>query len=186
VSRSPVRDALLILVAEGLVEQPSSNRYQVIAFDDALIENVFTVRLALEPIALRQGIQRFGTSFLNSQMAFWSTLDVSQSTSPEWLETYLNTDHELHETIIATSKNSLLREVLEKVIRLGMAIRHWQHKQVLVTEEITVTIQEHMAIFEAVKAGAIDAAVEALTVHIENSQQRALSRFESMETRIDD
>jgi DNA-binding GntR family transcriptional regulator len=142
------------------------------------------VRLALEPIALRQGIQRFGTSFLDSQMAYWSNLDVSQSASPDWLEKYLNTDHELHETIIGASKNNLLREVLEKVIRLGMAIRHWQHKQVLVAEEISITVQEHMAIFEAIKAGATEDAVEALTVHIENSQQRARSRFESMETSI--
>ena len=186
VSRSPVRDALLILAAEGLVEQASSSGYQVITFDDVLIENVFTVRLALEPVALRQGIQRFDDSFLDSQIAFWSTLDAHQSPSQEWLDTYLNTDHELHETIIGTSENKLLREVLEKVIRLGMAIRHWQHKQTLVPEEITITRQEHMAIFEAIKAGATDKAVEALTIHIERSQERALSRFESLDTRQGD
>ena len=186
VSRSPVRDALLILAAEGLVEQATSSGYRVIDFNDVLIAEVFTVRLALEPVALREGIRRFDAAFLDSQVAFWSTLDVSQSDSQEWMKTYLYTDHQLHETIIGTSENKLLREVLEKVIRLGMAIRHWQHKQILVTEEITVTIQEHMAIFEAIKARATDTAVEALTVHIENSQQRALSRFESMETGIDD
>ena len=180
VSRSPVRDALLILAAEGLVEPASSSGYQVIAFNEILIKDVFAVRIALEPVALREGILRFDALFLNSQIEFWSKLDIDDIASPDWRETYLSADHKLHEKIVNTSENRLLREVLEKVIRIGMAIRHWQHKQITVPEEIVVTINEHIDIFEAIKSLDTDRAVAALTIHIENSRQRALSRFEDL------
>jgi DNA-binding GntR family transcriptional regulator len=180
VSRSPVRDALLMLSAEGLVEQDSGTGYQVIQFNEKLIDDVFIVRVALEPVALRQGIERFEADFINSQLDFWSNLQTTSVTSPQFREIYVSADNKLHETIVATSQNRLLSEILDKVIRLGMAIRHWQHKQIIVPEEISATSGEHVAIFEAIKSHQTEAAVEALTIHIENSKQRALSRFEDL------
>jgi len=178
VSRSPVRDAMLTLTAEGLVEQLASSGHKVIQFDEKLIHDVFTIRLALETVALRQGMKQFDLNFINSQMNFWAEVANEDFSSPLFREAYVQADNKLHETIVETSQNKLLREVLEKVIRLGIAIRHWQHKQLFVAAEIIVTAQEHIAIFDAIKAGDVDHAVEALSQHIENSQHRALSRFE--------
>ena len=45
-------------------------------------------------------------------------------------------------------------------------------------EEIVVTAQEHIDMFDAIASGDADHAVEVLVIHLENSQKRALSRFE--------
>lgn len=177
VSRSPVRDALLTLTAEGLVEQLANSGHKVIQFDEKLIRDVFTIRLALETVALRQGMKQFDPAFINSQMDFWAKIANEDVSSPQIREMYVQADNKLHETIIESSHNKLLREVLEKVIRLGIAIRHLQHKQLFVTPEIIITAQEHIAIFDGIKAGDVERAVVALSQHIENSQHRALNRF---------
>lgn len=181
VSRSPVRDALIMLATEGLVEQASSSGYQVIQFNEKLIRDVFTVRLALEPVALSQGMASFEPSFADEQIDFWSTLKQQDITSAEFRENFVQADNKLHDVFVNSSQNKLLRELLDKVIRLGMAIRHWQHKHNIMMEEISATMEEHIALLEAIKSGDEKQAAEVLTLHIKNSQQRALNRFFNFE-----
>ena len=179
ISRSPVRDALLILAAEGLVEQASNSGYKVIEFTETLVRDVFDVRIALEPLALREGMMRHGSSFLEDQEALWTNLDARNLSDKEWREIYVVADNKLHETIMNASENRLLREVLEKIIRIVMAIRHWQFLHGTPREEIVVTRDEHLQIFASVRSGELDKAQEALITHIETSRLRALSRFDN-------
>lgn len=178
ISRSPVRDALLILATEGLVEQASNSGYKVIDFTETLVQDVFAVRIALEPLALREGMKRFGTSFLEHHEELWSNLDANSISDHEWREIYVVADNKLHETIMNASENRLLREVLDKIIKIVMAIRHWQFLHGTPREEIAVTGDEHLRILASVQSGDQDKAVETLITHIENSRLRALSRFE--------
>lgn len=177
ISRSPVRDALLILAAEGLVEQASNSGYKVIEFNESLVKDVFAVRFALEPIALREGMIRFGSSFLADHKELWSNFDARSIPDQDWREIYVVADNKLHETIMNASENRLLREVLEKIIKIVMAIRHWQFLHGTPREEIVLTQEEHLRIFASVESGDVDKALETLITHIEKSRLRALSRF---------
>jgi DNA-binding GntR family transcriptional regulator len=56
VSRAPIREALKILHAQGIVTADSSRGFRVARFDQATIEKVLEVRLALEAILLRDAI----------------------------------------------------------------------------------------------------------------------------------
>src|SRR5262249_59287415 len=53
VSRSPVRDAFLRLMAEGVLELLPNGGYRVIKFTRKYIDDVFVVRHALELTAVR-------------------------------------------------------------------------------------------------------------------------------------
>lgn len=178
ISRSPVRDALLILAAEGLVEQASNSGYKVIDFNERLVKDVFAVRIALEPVALREGMIRFGSSFLADQKELWFNFDAKNISDEDWRDIYVVADNKLHETIMNASENRLLREVLEKIIKIVMAIRHWQFLHGTPREEIVLTQEEHLLIFASVESGDVNKALETLITHIENSRLRALSRFE--------
>ncbi|WP_435310271.1 GntR family transcriptional regulator [Primorskyibacter sedentarius] len=56
VSRAPIREALKILHAQGIVTADSSRGFRVASFDERTIEKVLEVRLALETILLRDAI----------------------------------------------------------------------------------------------------------------------------------
>ncbi|MDP3959593.1 MAG: GntR family transcriptional regulator [Pseudorhodobacter sp.] len=56
VSRAPIRDALKVLHAQGIVTEDSSRGYRVAAFDDDTIQKVLEVRLLLEAILLRDAV----------------------------------------------------------------------------------------------------------------------------------
>jgi DNA-binding GntR family transcriptional regulator len=56
VSRAPIREALKILHAQGIVTADSSRGFRVASFDEQTISKVLEVRLALEAILLRDAI----------------------------------------------------------------------------------------------------------------------------------
>src|SRR5690606_40867785 len=74
VSRSPVRDAFHLLVAEGLVEYGKTSGYQVIQINGKYIEDVFVVRRALEPVALRLAITHLDRTRIDQLCATWQRL----------------------------------------------------------------------------------------------------------------
>ena len=58
VSRMPVREAIRRLHAEGLVEVLPSRRVRVAPLDRAEIEDIYDMRAALEPLAVRLAVPR--------------------------------------------------------------------------------------------------------------------------------
>ena len=56
VSRAPIREALKILHAQGILAADSSRGFRVAAFDDTTIRQVLESRLALETILLRDAV----------------------------------------------------------------------------------------------------------------------------------
>jgi DNA-binding GntR family transcriptional regulator len=58
VSRMPVREAIKRLHAEGLVEVLPSRRVRVAPLDRAEIEDIYDMRAALEPLAVRLAVPR--------------------------------------------------------------------------------------------------------------------------------
>lgn len=57
VSRAPIREALKILQAQGIVTADLSRGFRVASFDDRTIEQTLEVRLSLEAILLRDAIE---------------------------------------------------------------------------------------------------------------------------------
>lgn len=58
VSRVPVREALKVLHAQGIISGGSHRGYRVSSFDDQTVKNVFELRLMLEKILLRDAVAR--------------------------------------------------------------------------------------------------------------------------------
>jgi len=56
VSRAPIREALKILHAQGILAADSTRGFRVAAFDDTTIHQVLEARLALETILLRDAV----------------------------------------------------------------------------------------------------------------------------------
>jgi len=59
VSRVPIREALKVLHAQGILTGESHKGYRVAEFDDKTVENVLEIRLRIETILLRDAIQQW-------------------------------------------------------------------------------------------------------------------------------
>jgi DNA-binding GntR family transcriptional regulator len=59
VSRTPVREALMALTREGLVEIFPRSKTRVCMFTEHDLEEIFDLRIALETLAIQEGMERF-------------------------------------------------------------------------------------------------------------------------------
>jgi len=166
VSRTPVREALHRLLSEGLVQRDAEGGFRPTAPDVVGIRTLYEVRIGLEVQALR----RPGTlgaahdpARLRELHDEWSALaDDAPPATPE----FVLLDEAFHTGLADAAGNAVLVEFLRVV---NERIRIVRMQDFLTEDRITQTIDEHLAIIEAVLAGDCELAVARFDVHLRES-----------------
>jgi DNA-binding GntR family transcriptional regulator len=171
VSRSPVREAVLALVAQGLaVEQP--RRGVVVATvetDDMLA--IHEVREFLEAGAARLCAQRIDAAGVQHLQAILATQE--QAVRAGDTAGYFVTNLELHRAIAAAAGNPRLTQIL---INLENQMHIALHRIAGDTSHMRAGYQEHARIVAAIAARDADAAEQAMRKHIANTIARSRAR----------
>ncbi len=182
VSRSPVRDAFLMLIAEGIIEPVSTGGYRVIQFDHKYIDDVFILRRALELAAVRLAVQRLDVERVRALQATWTEMLTADESAPDFVERYLTADNELHQGIAEMSDNALLKDALARVVSIAALVRRWQYSVGITHQQTQSTAEEHLKVLGAMLAGDADRAAAALDEHLIRAQERSLARLEQQST----
>jgi len=185
VSRTPVREALLRLAAEGLVERSPEGGWYPTAPDVAAVHDLYEVRLVLELQGLRRPVQ-VGRSTAHDPAALeplrdeWRALSAA---APEPDPGFVTLDEDFHVRLAASSGNPTLADLLRLV---NERIRIVRMHDFLTEERVRRTIVQHIEIVEAVLAGDLTLAVARFGVHlgesmavVEDRATRALARMAS-------
>lgn len=178
VSRSPVRDAFHLLVAEGLVEPLPSGRYRVFQLDRKYIEDVFVVRRALELTAVQLAVQHLDVGRVKALREVWMKLKSIDENDPKALDEHITADNNLHRSFAEMSQNQLLQDSLDRIISVATMIRRWQYSGGLPQQHLMQTATEHLQVLDAVLAGDEKAVVAALGAHLDSAYRRSLARLE--------
>lgn len=167
VSRNPVREALRIVQADGLVTM-TPRRGAVVATPDASsVADLFAVRSSLETVAARMAAERATAQDVADLRAL---LDAArEATERDDLSRVAELNRDLHMRVIATSGNRWLSSISSSlylhvhwVFRIGAAHRaphSWQ---------------EHIRLVDAIEAGDPDEAEAAARAHVDAAAHAAL------------
>lgn len=177
VSRSPVRDALMMLINEGVVEVNSTGGYRVIQLDRSYIEDAFVVRRALELAALPLTMARLDRSRIETLRKNWLGFEKSADTQ---FDDEIKADQHMHKTIAEMSGNRLLIDALERITSITWLISRFSYSNVEKPHYAIVTAQEHVRLLDMMLAGNTAAAVAALDEHLTNAFTRSLERVDSL------
>jgi DNA-binding GntR family transcriptional regulator len=113
VSRTPVREAILRLSGEGLVEIIPRSGTRVRHFTEEDIEEIFDLRIALEALAIRKAAVRLEPAQVQqlraSQEAAEAALGKGETTPA------LDFDSQLHRTILQAAGNQRLQEMMATI-----------------------------------------------------------------------
>ena len=167
VSRTPIREALLRLHAEGLVRRGADGGYEPIAPDVRSIRHLYEVRAGLELQALRRP-ERYGASHDEAMVAElhddWRAFreEAAEEADPS----FVLLDEMFHVTLAEASGNPVVADLLRQV---NERIRIVRSQDFITAARITQTIAEHIAITEAVLAGDIDGACARFVAHLDRS-----------------
>jgi DNA-binding GntR family transcriptional regulator len=164
--RTPIREALHRLSAEGLVTIAPRRGMFVAEISITDLSKIFEVRMTLEGLCARLAAQRI-TQDQIAQMEM--TLMDLEAISDADAETLMRIDERFHSLLYQAADNEFLVEILDRLHALSM--RLWR----LVLNNIADmrgAVMQHREITTALKAGDGNRAEELVCEHIAEFQQK--------------
>jgi DNA-binding GntR family transcriptional regulator len=161
VSRTPVREALLRLEADGLVERVPYRGALVRPIDPAWVEEVYALRLHLEGLAARLGASRITDEALTKMGVELKALDRATSTTARGasVRNVSRANQRFHHVLYEAAAAPELVRLIEPLQQHAQRIRsHFK------LERLPVVVGEHGAIYAAAERRDGNAA-ETLTRH---------------------
>lgn len=165
VSRTPLREALRRLAADGLVEQASPRVTVVTDIDADNIRALFDVRRALEETAARLAARTSDRAvFAELAAAFADTQAVGgpAGDADAYYALIARFDAELDAAVRNDYLTAALRTVRTHLVRVRRLARDKP-------ERLAASVAEHRLIASAIAAGDVDLAAHATHVHLHNA-----------------
>ncbi len=167
VSRTPVREALKKLDAEGLVHHIPARGTFVEELTTQDVEEIFELRAMFEGMALKAAINDIPDSEIEEVEKLLNSL-IEDETSPE---DFYKSDRVLHQMIVNYSRNHRMVNFLNTI---NSQLERLRRISAMTPRRLDKSKQEHIEILGAIKERNLDKAVELLHSHIANIKKSTL------------
>jgi DNA-binding GntR family transcriptional regulator len=174
VSRGPVRDAFVLLEREGLVQSSRHRGVSVVELTRNDLQEIYTLRSALEPLAITLAIQRGSTRDLADMDA--SLAEMSSAFSRRITERdAARLDVEFHDTIYQAAHHQRLSSAWDQ-IRLPT---YWfmLSRNVASPDWRDATVSGHADIARIIRTGDESLAAQTIREHITFAYERILQSY---------
>ena len=164
-SRIPVREALRILVTDGLVNMVSNSGAWVSSLTQDECSEQYQIRERLEPLLLRYNLPLLTAE----DLARATDLVESMKKAPD-LEAFMRLDREFHWITYSRVQTTTLTDLIERLWNTTQPYRRVFMKLVRSEGGIEVTHLEHELLLEAIKRGDSEEAESILRGHIRRTR----------------
>jgi len=170
VSRVPVREALIELERHGLVEFDDRGRTRVPVLTNKDLEEIYQLRLALEPLAAR-------LAAAGGEQAMFDALEqnIASTRRTKSVSELSLLDAEFHDIIVQGSGNRRLQQSWEAIryqVELWLTHMHLQKQQLVMTRRThDETVESHNGLLKTLQSGDADAVSEEMHRHIVSWRQ---------------
>jgi len=166
-SRTPVREAIKVLVNEGYIETRNGIGVFVKHITAKEMRNIFEVRSALECAAIETALARISDEELEEIEKSWLKIesDARAGVQISW-EKLSEMDYQLHEFLIIKCDNDYIISILNDI---RMKIAHFQATAAVTLGNQIGTINQHLEIIRLIKKRDVDALRLELKAHIQRA-----------------
>ena len=168
VSRTPVREAIKQLELDGLVENIPNRGVIVKGVTAQDIDDIYTMRIAIEGIAARWSVERMTEKSLKDLKNIYELMEFY--TVKKDVEKIFDLNTRFHEVIYKASCSRYLEHVLTDFQQF---IKSTRERSLASEGRVEEALKEHKKILDAFTAKDRAAAISALVDHIENSKYNA-------------
>lgn len=168
VSRTPVREALLRLQAEGLVRGYFRSGWEVVPIDFARFDHLYELRKLVEVHAVRKlSMRELATETQTMLDALAASWIVDKSARLSDARKISQLDEAFHTNLVAAAGNP---EILRVHAEITDRIRIIRRLDFTYTHRVSTTYDEHAAILRAIQRHKPDQAELLIRAHIDHSQ----------------
>ncbi len=173
VSRTPVREALKQLELEGLILMIPNKGARVLSISTEDIKDIYEIRSLIEGMAARLAAEKITDEELKKME---ETLDLEEFfIMKNNIEGTTGEDSSFHQIMYSSCHSRYLEHILTDFHRYCQMARS---KSLASKGRSPKSLEEHRAIFEALKAHDGDRAAECATRHVLNSKENLLKYLE--------
>lgn len=172
VSRTPLREAIKMLAAEGLVELLPHRGAIAVSLGEADIQNTFEVMAGLEGMTGELAAQRITPAELAEIQAM--QFEMMAAYTRRDLSAYYQLNARIHAAISAAAKNPVLSQVYKQVNARLQALRFRSNQD---GEKWKRAVKEHEKMIEALAAHDGAAMREVLQQHLRNKRDVVLEQL---------
>ncbi len=172
VSRTPIREALSRLAAEGLVELQPNRGARVATWSTAELHELFEVRLRLEPYAVRQAVPNIDPSDLAemSDLA-QAMLRVGRPGKNQDLSAIVELNRRFHGLFIEAAGNPQLAAALRGVTHAAVVHQNFHDYS---PDALRRSLSHHVEMVAAARAADGDWAEAIMRAHLYNARATML------------
>lgn len=167
VSRTPVREALRQLEAEGLVENILNRGAFVTGLSQQEFEDMFELRKIYEIQAVKWAIERITDEEMDALEETFEFMEFY--TLRNDIDKMLTINAGFHQIIYGASHNRMLKQQLSSY---QTYFKYRSRENIYADNYLTNVLEEHRMIFKAFTEKDVEAGAEAMERHIENSKKR--------------
>lgn len=171
VSRTPVREALRRLSAEGLAETRPRRSIVVASFDPSEIDEIFSIGIMLESFLCAKAAEKGTDEEIDYLHDLLTKMDaVGDFNAEEKYRHYMKLDHAFHDTLTTMARSERIKKILQQTISLRLLVNVFdQYKP----EDFETSRTQHRAIYNAVSSRNPDWARSAMDSHIRTGRGTA-------------
>lgn len=172
-SRTPIREALLLLEREGLVEAQPNRGATVKRYDATQLRELYDLRAVLEGYAARRAAERISDKDLRRLEESCDRF-ARLRTEDDMLPDLVEENFTFHQVILKAAGSDRLDRMVAEVTAVPLIYRSY----LAYSDENRGTVErEHRAITEALRAKDGDLAAELMQAHVEWARDRAIAHF---------
>lgn len=172
VSRTPIRDAFKQLETEGLIDYIPNRGSFAKGFTKQDMKDIYSVRMALEQLAIEWSIERITDEGLNQLQEQIELMEFY--TNRKDCQKVMETNTTFHEIIYKSTRSRFLSHILQSY----QEYVHQARRATVSDEENLKSIcLEHKEILNAIKEKDVEIAKLKIAEHLVNSKNRAESKW---------
>jgi DNA-binding GntR family transcriptional regulator len=165
VSATPVREALLDLANEGLVEVVRNRGFRVVKLTEADLDEIFQLRLMLEVPALRAICGKLSPGELAQHRR--DAEAIARCARKRDLDGFLESDRAFHLGLLARTGNQRLCSIVSHLRDLA---RLYGLPSLIGSDVFVHSADEHLELLDALESGQADRVERLITRHLEHTR----------------
>jgi DNA-binding GntR family transcriptional regulator len=171
VSRTPVREALIKLAQQGMVRFERNRGVRILLTSLHDLEEVFALRLLLEPPAVRRAVVRLDGNQKRELRRMFAHMEKAAKADDEF--TMFEYDRRFHRALLEASGNARLAAFVDglrdMVLRRGVSTARE-------SRSLDDIVAEHRAILDLIEAGDAEGAAQAMREHVRHTAELLIAQ----------
>ncbi|MEU7818272.1 GntR family transcriptional regulator [Pseudonocardia sp. NPDC049154] len=171
VSRTPVREALIKLAQQGMVRFERNRGVRILLTSLHDLEEVFALRLLLEPPAVRRAVMRLDGNQKRELRRMFAHMEKAAKADDEF--TMFEHDRRFHRVLLEAAGNARLAAFVDglrdMVLRRGVSTARE-------SRSLDDIVAEHRAILDLIEAGDAEGAAKAMREHVRHTAELLIAQ----------